>query len=273
MYLFQQQCNNTPVPDAVIYIPLCIYFNSLPVSCLTDTKLFTFHYVSISTTVIAGNRFKDFHLHSTMYLFQQLWQHTYTKATFYLHSTMYLFQLTPILGLAFLSSVIYIPLCIYFNLSPSSLGRQLNVFTFHYVSISTLTIFLSSSLYPIFTFHYVSISTKSPITSEISPYEFTFHYVSISTCPQWLRLQPGSYLHSTMYLFQLFSWIIRIRFIIIYIPLCIYFNFVCQLSHLHIFPIYIPLCIYFNLQRWHYDIQFTFIYIPLCIYFNNRLPA
>ena len=144
MYLFQQQCNNTPVPDAVIYIPLCIYFNSLPVSCLTDTKLFTFHYVSISTTVIAGNRFKDFHLHSTMYLFQQLWQHTYTKATFYLHSTMYLFQLTPILGLAFLSSVIYIPLCIYFNLSPSSLGRQLNVFTFHYVSISTYRPLLSA---------------------------------------------------------------------------------------------------------------------------------
>ena len=137
-----------------------------------------------------------------MYLFQQLWQHTYTKATFYLHSTMYLFQLTPILGLAFLSSVIYIPLCIYFNLSPSSLGRQLNVFTFHYVSISTLTIFLSSSLYPIFTFHYVSISTKSPITSEISPYEFTFHYVSIST-------HSPSHWSSDNY---------------IYIPLCIYFN-------------------------------------------------
>ena len=137
-----------------------------------------------------------------MYLFQRISSLDAWHALANLHSTMYLFQPTFSYN-NLVIGIIYIPLCIYFNLSPSSLGRQLNVFTFHYVSISTLTIFLSSSLYPIFTFHYVSISTKSPITSEISPYEFTFHYVSISTCPQWLRLQPGSYLHSTMYLFQL----------------------------------------------------------------------
>ncbi len=124
--------------------------------------LFTFHYVSISTYAHIRVGFSKL---------------------CYLHSTMYLFQLIALFSRQAVKCI-YIPLCIYFNLSPSSLGRQLNVFTFHYVSISTLTIFLSSSLYPIFTFHYVSISTKSPITSEISPYEFTFHYVSISTCPQ-----------------------------------------------------------------------------------------
>ena len=100
------------------------------------------------------------YLHSTMYLFQLLGNYPHTIPTVYLHSTMYLFQLFASLtqslkkhhlhstmylfqlrSLSFLSTskVIYIPLCIYFNvLSIMSCPVQ-HQFTFHYVSISTIT--------------------------------------------------------------------------------------------------------------------------------------
>ena len=35
-----------------IYIPLCIYFNSLSCALSTETITFTFHYVSISTSLL-----------------------------------------------------------------------------------------------------------------------------------------------------------------------------------------------------------------------------
>ena len=94
-----------------------------------------------------------------------------------------------------------------------------------------------------------------------------------------------------MYLFQPLWLAVAIVVIIIYIPLCIYFNFFILNTHIIHFIIYIPLCIYFNClannsaQRSyrftfhyvsistqnnpHYDIKYIFIYIPLCIYFNS----
>ena len=76
---------------------------------------------------------------------------------------------------------------------------------------------------------------------------------------------------------------------LIFIPLCIYFNAICSISSPGRIAIYIPLCIYFNLfqfsisnlfqkftfhyvsiSTWQPDQKTTllFIYIPLCIYFN-----
>ena len=99
-------------------------------------------------------------------------------------------------------------------------------------------------------------------------------------------------LHSTMYLFQLFVLNAHIIYFIIYIPLCIYFNFLIHFMQKAVSFIYIPLCIYFNAVDTDYmtykinlhstmylfqhnlilhKIRVIFIYIPLCIYFNSAL--
>ena len=155
-YLFQPNCMRFSTSWLSIYIPLCIYFNYNANGGSGAPSSFTFHYVSISTFCFERTYHILHHLHSTMYLFQ-------------LHSRSFIL----------ISFIIYIPLCIYFNLLEGfALGLVL-----------------------VFTFHYVSISTSGKTLSAVKRLVFTFHY----------------------------------------------FNFVCQLSHLHIFPIYIPLCIYFNL--------------------------
>ncbi len=120
-------------------------------------KTFTFHYVSISTCYLPPQRERVYYLHSTMYLFQRQKAHrTYPRQH------------------------IYIPLCIYFN----------KIIFMKYLWI----------------------------------YQFTFHYVSISTTmvKDIFGFLPD--LHSTMYLFQLKENILIIKVVIIYIPLCIYFN-------------------------------------------------
>ncbi len=157
MYLFQRLLIRELPDRLMIYIPLCIYFNSFrhwlrwfrqylhstmylfqPMPNQYSLPLrttFTFHYVSISTSVQSfihrfsliyiplciyfntekGNDIesqKD--LHSTMYLFQRWCLEPFTAWAYNLHSTMYLFQL-----------IITAPS--FYNL----------LFTFHYVSIST----------------------------------------------------------------------------------------------------------------------------------------
>ena len=136
-----------------------------------------------------------------MYLFQRYKPKSNKYPCYNLHSTMYLFQ--PV-ARKILTSVV-------------------NIFTFHYVSISTeyfqhvrrwIKIYIPLCIYfnvaalilrsPSFsfTFHYVSISTEKVIL-HISMYRlFTFHYVSISTRTGYTRKCAA----------------------LIYIPLCIYFN-------------------------------------------------
>ena len=98
---------------------------------------FTFHYVSISTALSSCIDDAERHLHSTMYLFQLFWRFNNISDLLNLHSTMYLFQ--PARNMKYhMSSFIYIPLCIYFNLKLSSLDTIYTLFTFHYVSISTM---------------------------------------------------------------------------------------------------------------------------------------
>ena len=105
---------------------------------------FTFHYVSISTIYQPRLKVPHLNLHSTMYLFQPMWFARSTLLGKYLHSTMYLFQ---------------------------------HPYTNPYKLIMIL-----------FTFHYVSISTIIPTSSINSKIWFTFHYVSISTDKLQLRL-------------------------------------------------------------------------------------
>ena len=54
MYLFQHSYCNGYISRNDIYIPLCIYFNCDNSTILSGALLFTFHYVSISTTKIAA---------------------------------------------------------------------------------------------------------------------------------------------------------------------------------------------------------------------------
>ena len=100
--------------------------------------LFTFHYVSISTFPTGADNLLVVNLHSTMYLFQLYVVFISFYCWNYLHSTMYLFQHITLsnqylkrISFTFhyvsistesnpayqYVSFIYIPLCIYFNLS------------------------------------------------------------------------------------------------------------------------------------------------------------
>ena len=98
--------------------------------------------------------------------------------------------------------LIYIPLCIYFNIKRNHVRDDRIGFTFHYVSISTEEFARGCGFSILFTFHYVSISTNRTYLSFHLLITFTFHYVSISTNLQNIRQWHYIYLHSTMYLFQ-----------------------------------------------------------------------
>ena len=138
---------------------------------------------------------------------------------------MYLFQRAA-LRMNTLTTFIYIPLCIYFNwFSPSENRLYVFSFTFHYVSISTiLTIRIL-----------VVIRIYIPLCiyfNLIRLYILILHYNLHSTM---YLFQPCAitgttllpiHLHSTMYLFQRLvkQWMFNLYKI--YIPLCIYFNWV-----------------------------------------------
>ena len=120
-----------------IYIPLCIYFNFYSPECQYPKLEFTFHYVSISTSLPAEYGLVIMNLHSTMYLFQPRNTTGVIPVQYNLHSTMYLFQRQMRNGCICRMKAIYIPLCIYFNRLGSFGSHNHCKFTFHYVSIST----------------------------------------------------------------------------------------------------------------------------------------
>ena len=208
MYLFQPERVNVPGQVTCIYIPPCIYFNHAPSQNQAVFLLtFTFHYVSISTL---GNP-------------------------------------TPsAVSIKFTFHYVSISTDCWLNRKSECVGL-----TFHYVSISTRSDVHGSVGECLFTFHYVSISTNSKednkrllsiyiplciyfnlFPNKPNPFftQFTFHYVSISTITPMVALVRPLHLHSTMYLFQLFVLNAHIIYFIIYIPLCIYFNYIHGLS-------------------------------------------
>ena len=77
---------------------------------------------------------------------------------------------------------------------------------------------------------------------------FTFHYVSI-------LINAPKYVCNSSYF--------------IYIPLCLYFNFINLSIIVTTYIIYIPLCLYFNLGWCETNHRSKRIYIPLCLYFNT----
>ena len=156
---------------------------------------------------------------------------------------MYLFQRIHKIWKYCISNI-YIPLCIYFNKDVFSKGGEVFRFTFHYVSISTDSFGHWEMDCVVFTFHYVSISTASIKNEGGAADKFTFHYVSISTYCPCKRRTP----------------------ILIYIPLCIYFNWRSLGGSSRYIVIYIPLCIYFNKSQkraWELATSFTFHYVSI----------
>ena len=159
MYLFQLVILPKAVSTTFIYIPLCIYFN---------------------LTIIPNCGLMFLHLHSTMYLFQPAPDYSGDFDKLYLHSTMYLFQHAPhhsaYKNNCNLHSTMYL-----FQLVNSIFGSAPELFTFHYVSISTL---LLTILLNLINSIYIPLCIYFNIDNNVSLWMvlvFTFHYVSIST--------------------------------------------------------------------------------------------
>ena len=114
---------------------------------------------------------------------------------------MYLFQLIIIYCEPYIT-VIYIPLCIYFN-KESSLACL--IICWIYIP---LCIYFNCCLHPylffavLFTFHYVSISTIIPLNSVVLSVNLHSTMYLFQRRPFWTSSRSGANLHSTMYLFQ-----------------------------------------------------------------------
>ena len=186
-------------------------------------------------------------LHSIMFLFQWSWQLQYQMscmlyiplcfyfnlrtfsrilaAPFSLHSIMFLFQLSE----DDVNVILDIPLHSIMFLFQSVTSSLILVIHLLYIPLcfyfnqSDSRKILKRYLY--FTFHYVSISiflTASCIARSVS---FTFHYVSIS-----INCASNHFIGD----------------VLLYIPLCFYFNRIFLSLPRTGYRLYIPLCFYFN---------------------------
>ena len=59
----------------------------------------------------------------------------------------------------------------------------------------------------------------------------------------------------------------------LYIPLCLYFNYLKATYKSWGIYLYIPLCLYFNGASVRGNVSQSQLYIPLCLYFNVRRPS
>ena len=229
-------------------------------NCILRTR-FTFHYASTYT----GSHMKIVNIYNIyiplcfyLYAFCSVWW----KDEDDLHSTM-LLLIRWITLRQIHQKPIYIPLCFYLyeNYDSPAAGSSLylhstmlllilhaishkiliTIFTFHYASTYTLSVFLRPSLYSEFTFHYASTYTKYKL--DFSRFMRNLHSTMLLLIPSSSGISGSSFK--------------------IYIPLCFYLyepivaDTQCQLH------IYIPLCFYlYAVQRrtsW-FRITFTFHY-------------
>ena len=202
MYLFQLDVKSVHSCFLDIYIPLCIYFNTQSRKSSTKVLVFTFHYVSISTFGFDFMRisWRTFTFHyvsiSTrrisimirsipiyiplcIYFNRSVTTFVYGCSHIYIPLCIY-FNLIALFSRQAVKCI-YIPLCIYFNPEYQPHNQSYQSFTFHYVSISTLSRAILWFLYP----HLHS----------------TMYLFQLDA---WINQQHRQgYLHSTMYLFQL----------------------------------------------------------------------
>ena len=121
-------------------------------------------------------------------------------------------------GLAYLHSNMFLLIPV----THKRTNKDVEIFTFQYVSINTAGDYPVETLEKTFTFQYVSINTIGRVERGFRFNEFTFQYVSINTCLFLAMLSTILHLHSNMFL------LIRKHpnqpngHYIIYIPICFY---------------------------------------------------
>ena len=123
-------------------------------------------------------------------------------------------------------TVVYIPLCLYFNLSRGS------------ACLIPFSVYIPLCLY--FNLNYFCLLV-------FVMFSFTFHYVSILIFRLWYLTLPFFYVYIPLCLyFNLCVLSEALGFVIVYIPLCLYFNKVIIILAKFSIEVYIPLCLYFN---------------------------
>ena len=160
------------------YIPLCFF--SMRYDYTTESRfcVFTFYYVSI--------------------LMGKLTESKNFKFDFTFH-----YVSIPInwpVRVFFQRTVIYIPLCFYFNLK-SGRGLDFNLLYIPLYLYFNSSWNFSSNSCTTFTFHYVSILICVQHASFFRQFTFPFHYVSILIGPCACHRFSGRPLHSIMFLF------------------------------------------------------------------------
>ena len=142
-----------------------------------------------------------------------------------------------------------------------------NIFTFHYVSISTMLLRLANGRIQQFTFHYVSISTCIIVCILNVRTIYIPLCIYFNSMLSYRQFTPF-YLHSTMYLFQLQQGLAATVLRFIYIPLCIYFNGKSDRKHTAHIQFTFHYVSISTCNRPCNVYVISYIYIPLCIYFN-----
>ena len=146
--------------------------------------------------------------------------------------------------------MLYIPLCLYSNVSAGNITGSDITFTFHYVSILMSEIRFSASAISAFTFHYVSILIPSRLHNTR---RHTALYIPLCLYSNLCRKgHHGSVLQ-------------------LYIPLCLYSNEVCTPGNEAGSRLYIPLCLYSNCRDRRKQQRDHDLYIPLCLYSNTSI--
>ena len=230
----------------------------------------------------------DHSLHSTMYLFLLMGKISKMYSDLTLHSTMYLF-LHHTCPTSINTSRLYIPQCIYFYTIYIPMRQVRAYFTFHNVSISTLSEFHMCQFFLLYIPQCIYFYKKR-FHRPVSWVHFTFHNVSISTHLVYCQDHIFCTLHSTMYLFLPF-WRLRLSCRLRSLHSTMYlfllnglmafcgsqgsFTFhnvsistrsrstLCvDMAHL-----YIPQCIYFYIKTDAMLCKVYILYIPQCIYF------
>ena len=144
-----------------------------------DKCKFTFHYVSIKSSLSCGLSFGSSNLHSTMYLLNLSTNPDSAISFAHLHSTMYLLNHD---GLVYdktwnehLHSTMYL-----LNQAVEKENVLLDKFTFHYVSIKSRRMTCHSSVPTnLHSTMYLLNPNRDLISSSTTL--FTFHYVSIKS--------------------------------------------------------------------------------------------
>ena len=137
---------------------------------------------------------------------------------------MYLFQ-PNYDDIDLLNNIIYIPLCIYFNMYMSPLLPE-----YLYIYIPLCIYFNQSKIKEQNLFQTHLHSTMYLFQRQVVFFQYCYNIIYIPLC---------------IY-FNIVTCRHNLSAFIIYIPLCIYFNFIKNILKIKIIIIYIPLCIYFN---------------------------